>query len=108
MKLGRVVGDVLATVKHPALVGHRLLLVDYESPDGTLAGRPQLALDVVDAGEGDRVLVVDEGNAAAQVLSRPRGPVRTVVVGVVDDVDIAQESDARPAPRGGRHGGKGA
>jgi ethanolamine utilization protein EutN len=108
MKIGRVIGDVLATVKHPALFAHRLLLVDYEKPDGSLAGRPQLALDVVDAGEGDRVLVVDEGNAAAQVLSRPRGPVRTVVVGVVDEVDVAVPSDDRPAPRGRRKGGQGA
>ena len=105
MKIGRVVGDVLATVKHPALVGHRLLLVDYESPDGALAGRPQLALDVVDAGEGDRVLVVDEGNAAAQVLARPRGPVRTVVVGVVDEVDMSESID-RTATRAGRRGGE--
>lgn len=108
MKIGRVVGDVLATVKHPALFGHRLLLVDYELPDGALAGRPQLALDVVDAGEGDRVLVVDEGNAAAQVLSRPRGPVRTVVVGVVDEVDLGSQSSVRPAPRARRRGGEGA
>jgi ethanolamine utilization protein EutN len=105
MKLGRVVGDVLATVKHPALFGHRLLLVDYELPDGKLAGRPQLALDVVDAGEGDRVLVVDEGNAAAQVLARPRGPVRTVIVGVVDEVDLSESID-RTATRAGRRGGQ--
>ncbi len=105
MKIGRVVGDVLATVKHPALFGQRLLLVDDESPDGKLAGKPRLALDVVDAGEGDRVLVVDEGNAAAQVLARPRGPVRTVVVGVVDDVDVREGSNDRPA-RTGRRGGR--
>ena len=105
MKIARVVGNVLATVKHPALVGHRLLLVDYESPGGALAGRPQLALDVVDAGEGDRVLVVDEGNAAAQVLARPRGPVRTVVVGVVDEVDMSESID-RTATRAGRRGGE--
>ena len=87
MKLGRVVGNALATVKHPALFGQRLLLVDEELPDGTLAGKPRMALDSVDAGEGDRVLVVDEGNGAAQVMARARGPVRTVIVGVVDEVE---------------------
>jgi microcompartment protein CcmK/EutM len=87
VKLGRVVGNVVATVKHPALFAQRLLLVDFEGPGGKLAGRPQLALDVVDAGEGDRVLVLDEGNGAAQVLKRGRGPVRTVIVGVVDEVE---------------------
>lgn len=88
MRIGRVVGNVLATVKHGALFAQRLLLVEAEAPDGTLDGRPRLALDSVDAGEGDRVLVVDEGNAAAQVLTRGRGPVRTVIVGIVDEVEF--------------------
>ena len=87
MRIGRVVGNVIATVKHPALFAQRLLLVEDENAEGALSGKPRLALDVVDAGEGDRVLVVDEGNAAAQVLARGRGPVRTVIVGVVDEVE---------------------
>lgn len=87
MRIARVIGNVISTVKHPTLVGAKLLLVDEEQPDGTPRGRPLLALDTVDAGEGDRVLVVDEGNSAAQVLGRPRGPVRTLVVGVVDEVE---------------------
>jgi ethanolamine utilization protein EutN len=87
VRIARVVGNVLATVKHEALFAQRLLLVEAETPDGKLDGRPRLALDVVDAGEGDRVLVVDEGNSAAQVLARGRGPVRTVIVGVVDEVE---------------------
>ncbi len=87
MRIARVIGNVIATVKHPMLVGEKLLLVDEEDPAGGTRGRPMLALDTVDAGEGDRVLVVDEGNSAAQVLRRPRGPVRTVIVGVVDEVD---------------------
>jgi ethanolamine utilization protein EutN len=88
VRIARVVGNVLATTKHPALHGQRLLLVETEDETGALDGRPRLALDAVDAGEGDRVLVVDEGNAAAQVMSRGRGPVRTVIVGVVDEVEF--------------------
>ena len=87
MKIMRVVGNVVATVKHEALHGHRLLLVDEEARDGRLARKPRLALDTVDAGEGDRVLVLDEGNGAAQALRRPRGPVRTVIVGVIDEIE---------------------
>jgi microcompartment protein CcmK/EutM len=87
LKLARVVGNALATIKHPALFGQRLLLIDEERPDGTLHGRPRMALDSVDAGEGDRVLVIDEGNGAAQVMARGRGPVRMVIVGVVDEVE---------------------
>jgi microcompartment protein CcmK/EutM len=86
MFLARVVGDVVATIKHPALQNRKLLLVQPLTGDGTPTGRPAIAVDSVDAGVGDHVLVVDEGNGAAQVLQRPRGPIRTVVVGVVDEV----------------------
>jgi ethanolamine utilization protein EutN len=84
--LGRVVGDVVATIKHRELAQRKLLLVQPLTGEGTPVGRPVIAVDAVDAGVGDHVLVVDEGNSAAQVLARPRGPVRTVVVGVVDEV----------------------
>jgi len=87
MFLAHVVGEVVATIKHPHLAAQRLLLV---RPDQT-PGRPQLpsviAVDTVDAGIGDRVVVADEGNTAAQVLGKPRGPVRTVIVGIVDETD---------------------
>jgi ethanolamine utilization protein EutN len=86
MFLGRVVGDVVATIKHRALEGRKLLVVQPLTGEGTPAGRPTIAVDAADAGVGDHVLVVDEGNSAAQVLAVPRGPVRTVVVGVVDEV----------------------
>lgn len=89
MFLARVVGEVVATVKHPHLASQKLLLV---RPEPT-PGRPQpptvIAVDTVDAGPGDRVLVADEGNAAAQVLRKARGPVRTVIVGVVDEVQTS-------------------
>lgn len=85
MMLARVVGEVVATIKHGDLGGRKLLLVRPEWPDGR-TGRAVIAVDVVDAGVGDRVLVNDEGNGAAQLLQRPRGAVRTVVVGVVDEV----------------------
>jgi microcompartment protein CcmK/EutM len=96
VRIARVVGNVVSTVKHPALHGHRLLLVDEETMDGRLAHKPRLALDTVDSGEGDRVLVLDEGNGAAQTLRRPRGPVRTVIVGVIDEIE---DYDRAMAPR---------
>jgi ethanolamine utilization protein EutN len=86
MFLARVIGDVVATIKHPALAQRKLLLVQPLTGDGAPTGRPTIAVDSVDAGVGDHVLVADEGNSAAQVLQRPRGPIRTVVVGVVDEV----------------------
>ena len=86
MFLARVVGEVVATIKHPHLRAQKLLLVHAITPEGESAGRVVLAVDTVQAGEGDTVLVHDEGNGAAQVLRRARGAVRTSIVGVVDEV----------------------
>ena len=87
MFTARVVGEVVATIKHQDLSAQKLLLVQPVDPSGQPRGTPQIAVDAVDAGVGDRVLVVDEGNSAAQVLRRARGAVRTVVVGVIDEID---------------------
>ena len=95
MFLARVVGEVVATVKHGDLAGRKVVVVQPVDPEGGPLGRPAIAVDAADAGPGDLVLVGDEGNMAAQVLQRGRGPVRTVVVGVVDQVDLAGP------PRGG-------
>lgn len=105
MFLARVVGEVVATVKHPHLATDKLLLVRREQADGTPVGSPIIAVDSVDAGPGDRVLVADEGNSAAQVLRRPRGPVRTVIVGVVDDVQHPDEASG-PTPGRARLSGR--
>lgn len=95
MFLARVVGEVVATTKHPHLHAQKLLLVRREVEPGRATGPPLIAVDSVQAGPGDRVLVADEGNAAAQVLGKPRGPVRTVIVGIVDEVQSG------PDPAGG-------
>ena len=86
MFTARVVGEVVATVKHADLDAQKLLLVQPVAPDGAPSGGPVIAVDCVHAGLGDLVLVADEGNAAAQAMKRPRGGVRTVIVGVVDQV----------------------
>ena len=98
MFIARVTGVVVATVKHPHLTGQKLLLVTPEPVPGGPARAAMIAIDSVQAGVGDRVLVADEGNAAAQVLGLPRGPVRTVVVGVVDEVDASAEDPAGRRP----------
>jgi len=90
MFLARVVGEVVATIKHPHLAAQRLLLVLPEQTPGRPQSPSVIAVDTVDAGIGDRVMVADEGNAAAQVLGKPRGPVRTVIVGVVDATDLPE------------------
>jgi ethanolamine utilization protein EutN len=89
MTLGRVVGEVVATIKHRELEGMKLLLVQPVNFADTPSGKVVIAVDCAQAGVGDRVLVADEGNSAAQVLGRGRGAIRTVIVGVVDEVRIA-------------------
>jgi ethanolamine utilization protein EutN len=92
MKLGRVVGRVWATAKDETLTGRKILLVRPTDLDGEARGEAYLAVDTVDAGEGDRVLVVDEGASAGQVLELVNPPIRTVIVGVVDEVRIGDGS----------------
>lgn len=84
MIVARVLGEVVATIKHADLAARKLLLVQPVAADGAATGKVAIAVDAVDAGPGDLVLVADEGNGAAQVLRRPRGAIRTVIVGVVD------------------------
>jgi microcompartment protein CcmK/EutM len=87
MTLGRVVGEIHSTVNHPFYNARKLLVVERVRPDGSAAGGYLVAVDAVDAGRGDAVLVLDEGNGARQVLASADGPVRSVIVGIVDRVE---------------------
>jgi microcompartment protein CcmK/EutM len=89
MYIGRVVGSVVSTVKISHLEGRRLLLVDHLDLEGRPDGDYDIAVDVVQAGPGDTVLVIDEGNGARQVLGIDPGAVRAVIVGVVDEIVLA-------------------
>jgi len=86
MIIGTVTGTLHSTINHPFYDSRRLLLVEREDAAGRPVGSYLVAVDAVDAGVGERVLVLDEGNGARQVLSSPSGPVRSVVVGIVDAV----------------------
>jgi ethanolamine utilization protein EutN len=86
--MGRVVGDVVATQKTPSHVGRKILLVQPLQLDGSDRGVPVLALDSVDAGAGDRVLLVMEGFSAMTAVGRPNSPIDMAVIGVIDSVDL--------------------
>ena len=88
MFLGRVTGTVVSTIHHPFYDARRLLLVDRVDEKLQPDGRYVIALDSVDAGAGELVLCIDEGNSARQVTADPHGPVRAVIVGVVDEVEV--------------------
>jgi ethanolamine utilization protein EutN len=88
MRLCRVLGNVVATVKHPVYVGHKLLIVQQVDGDGRDVGPSFLAVDTVQAGPGDQVLVMSEGNGVRQILQiGDRVPIRSLIVGIVDRVD---------------------
>lgn len=86
MILGRVIGEVHGTIKHRFYEGRRLLVIEKIKPGGEPAGDYLIAADSVGAGADERVLVLDEGNGARQVLDSKDGPVRSVVVGIIDDI----------------------
>ncbi len=88
MFIARVIGEVVSTIKHPALKGRKLLVVEKLTERGVPTGDSQLAVDSVAAGEGDTVLVLDEGSSAALVTNLDNPPIRTIIVGVIDSVDI--------------------
>lgn len=91
MYVGRVTGTIVATIKHPHFAGRKLLLVQKLTPEGRPTDAYDICVDIVQAGVGDRVLVLDEGNSARQLLGlEPHGAVRAVVVGVVDAVDVEE------------------
>jgi microcompartment protein CcmK/EutM len=89
MFIGQVTGEIVATINHPDYMNRRLLVVDRLDESGSATGGYLIAVAAVDAGVGERVLVVDEGNGARQILANANAPVRSVVVGVVDTVDLA-------------------
>jgi microcompartment protein CcmK/EutM len=89
MFVGKVAGEIVSTINHPDLDNRRLLVVDRFDATGKPAGGYLIAVAAVDAGVGERVLVLDEGTGARQILGDSKLPVRSVVVGVVDSVDLA-------------------
>ena len=91
MLIGRVIGNVVATQKAPSHVGRKILVVQPLNLDGSDRGEPVLALDAVDAGIGERVLVVTEGFSAMTAVGRPNSPIDMAVVGVIDTVDLIED-----------------
>lgn len=99
-----MLGTVVSPVQIKILEGRKLLLVRPIDPAGNASGRARVAIDLAGAGEGDRVLVVDEGNAGRQLLGDPQGAVKTVVVGFVDSIELEgklayDHREARPLAR---------
>ena len=90
MRCCRVVGPMWATVKHPAFAGRPLFVVQPLDETGNDTGASFVAIDNVQAGVGDKVLVLTEGNGVRQILQMGDVvPIRSMIVGIVDHVDVS-------------------
>jgi microcompartment protein CcmK/EutM len=88
MILGRITGSVVSTIHHPVVEGHKLLLAERLDENGKATGGYVIAVDAIGAGQGETVLILDEGNGARQILDDAEAPVRSIVVAIVDAVTL--------------------
>jgi microcompartment protein CcmK/EutM len=88
MYIAKVIGDVVSSVKYETLHARKLLLVQPVDPDGKESGEPLIAIDMVQSGIGDVVLIVDQGTATRTVMSVQYPTIRTLILGIVDRIDF--------------------
>ena len=87
MIIGTVRGHIVSTINHPFYDGKKLLVVEKEDFAGKASGYLVAIDGGVSAGVGERVLVIDEGNSARQVVNDRDAPLRSVIIGIVDRID---------------------
>lgn len=98
MILARVLGNIVATQKNPRYQNARVMLCRQITPEGEEMSNTVLALDSVDAGEGDVVLIVQEGwGASTAATGEPGAAIDSAIVGVVDRVDLLSDEGREPA-----------
>lgn len=90
MFIGKVIGTVVSTLKHEIYNGRKLLLVKKLDPTFKPLKDSLIAIDTIQAGVGDIVLINDEGNSARQILDEENGCIRSLIVGYIDSVDLAE------------------
>ncbi len=93
MQICEVLGNVVCTQKVESYRGWKLMTVRPLALAGQPAGVPFVAVDSVDAGPGDRVLVCTEGGSANIVLGTDHAPVASVIVGIVDAVELERSTE---------------
>lgn len=84
MQIGKVLGQGISTVKHKTLAGWRMLVVQPLTPAGGCDGEPLLAIDMLGAAAGQKVLLSNDGAGARQLVGAPDSPVRWLVLGICD------------------------
>jgi microcompartment protein CcmK/EutM len=94
MTICRVTGSVVSTHKNDHLVNRKIMVVQPLTLEGSPQGSDMLAIDEVDAGIGDLVLVMREGGSARIVFNDKKIPVQAVIVGVIDGYHV---EDSKPS-----------
>lgn len=94
MIIGRVIGHIVSTINHPYYDGKKLLMVEREDFSGKGSGY-LIAIDgVAGAGVGQRVLVIDEGNSARQIVNDDKAPLRAIIIGIIDLISLEPSANA--------------
>jgi ethanolamine utilization protein EutN len=90
MILAKVIGNIVASQKNQRYQDARIMLCQQITPEGEETAYTVLALDSVDSGVGDTVLIVQEGWSASTVATgKPQAAIDSAIVGVVDRIDLA-------------------
>ncbi|MED3564279.1 hypothetical protein BIV60_18285 [Bacillus sp. MUM 116] len=84
MKLAKVIGNVVSTIKTPSHQNKKLMVVIPVDAYGKECGDAMIAIDHFQAGVGDYVLVIEEGGSAREILGDPKGAFDAVIAGIVD------------------------
>jgi ethanolamine utilization protein EutN len=87
MRLAKVVGNVVSTIKLDEHKGFKLLLVQPVDITGKFIDTPVVAIDCAQAGVDDYVLILEEGLSCREVMKAPKAPVEAVIVGVIDYIE---------------------
>jgi microcompartment protein CcmK/EutM len=87
MLIAKVVGSAVATIKDASLTGTKLLVVREASVQGEAIGKPLVAVDTVNAGEGDLVLIASGSSARQTMITKDR-PADAVIMAVLDSLEV--------------------
>jgi ethanolamine utilization protein EutN len=87
MIIARVCGNIYSTINHKFYDNKRLLIVEPLTVQGKSSGKYLIAVDSVDAGDGEKVLVLEEGNSARQIVNDKTAPIRSIIIGIIDDIN---------------------
>ena len=92
MKYGRVIGNVVSTIKNEKLKSVALLVVEPLDPDGNVIGNNEIVGDFLGAGVGDLIIWAAEGDIIGRMMGLKKIPLRGSIVGIIDKIDIAGEN----------------